>query len=245
MTKPKFFAFLIALLMWTVGVALFGFFNMPKTVLPYAEAHAPGFVFLIADVWGLVPLGILFFILALTPTGRALQRWASGDREVPPDRVPWGTRVGMVATLFMTFGQAWITAALVLQWHRRDLPWVAQAMRGPHWAGLPDPHHLIPRFWVAAGGLLLAWVGNSLPKLLSPFRGGQEPYDWGKMMRTCGWVMTVCGLVTVACSLFVADLRAAMLISAAILMAPAVAILPIWAIYRLGGQPSAAPPRRL
>jgi len=49
----------------------------------------------------------------------------------------------------------------------------------------------------------------------------------------------------VACSLFVADLRAAMLISAAILMAPAVAILPIWAIYRLGGQPSAAPPRRL
>ncbi len=246
MTIRKFTMFLIVALAWTTAVALLGFANMPKTVLPYAQAHAPSFIYVLMDVWGLIPLAILLALLGRTSFGAALLRRLRRGRDVPPDREKWGIRVGSVAVIFMAVGQGLFTLALVLLWHKHQLPWVAQALRGPHWAGLPDPSHLLPRLWLAAGGALLAWVGNGLPKLLSPFRGAPEPYDWNKMMRTFGWVMTLCGLVGAACGLFVADLRAAVLAGAAFMMAPAVAVFPIRAIYRFsGGQSGAAPPKGL
>jgi hypothetical protein len=143
----------------------------------------------------------------------------------------------------MRVGQAWQTAALLMLWHRRQLPWVAEAVRGPHYLGLPDPHHLIPRLWTATGGVLVAWLGNSLPKLVTPFRGGPEPYDWSRMSRARGWVTALGGLAAVACSLLIADLRTALSTSATLIVLSGCAPIVIWAAYRFGGgHPGVAPP---
>ena len=247
MIKRGFTWFLLALFVWMAAVAVAGVANMPPKVLPYALAHAPGFVVQIFVIWLLVPALILFFLVAgpvpeLGRFGPFFRRLTKGCA-IPPDRERWMKRMLVVLGLFMAFGQAWQTLALVLLWHKRQLPWVVQTMYGPHFWSLPDPHHLIPRLWPAAGGLLVAWFGNGLPKLLTPFRGGREPYDWGAMTRACGWVMTLGGLAGVMCSLLIADLHTAVLANAVILATSVLAPLVSWAIYRLGGaRPNAIPP---
>ncbi|HXI02158.1 MAG TPA: hypothetical protein VNI57_03180, partial [Candidatus Saccharimonadales bacterium] len=55
--------------------------------------------------------------------------------------------------------------------------------------------------WVPAvqrlGGVLfgvgMVLVGNSLPKLLSPWSVSEEPFDWQRVHRFCGWVATFGG----------------------------------------------------
>jgi hypothetical protein len=248
MIKRKLTLFLLIALAWTTGVAVIGILNMPTAVLPYAFAHVPRFVFQVFVLWVLCPATIALVLVigpvaALGRFGAFFSKLINRGREVPPDRETWATRVVVVTTLFMAFGQAWPTLALVLYWRRGQLPWVAEAMRGPHYAGLPDPHHLSLRLWLVAGGVLVAWFGNGLPKLLSPFRGGTEPYDWGKMIRACGWSMTLGGLAAIACALLVPDLHTSLTASAAILVTAFAACLPIWAAYRFrGGDSGVAPP---
>jgi len=248
MIKRKLTLFLVALLAWSTAMAVFGAVNMPQGVLPFALAHVPGFVYQVFVIWLLIPASILLVLVigpvaALGPFGAFFNRLINRGREVPPDREKWATRVLVVAGLFMALGQAWQTLGLVLLWHKRQLPWVAQAMHGPHVYGIPDPHHLILRLWPAAAGMLIAWLGNGLPKLLTPFRGGPEPYDWGKMMRACGWALTLGGFAATPASLIISDLRVALLASAAILVTSLVATLLIWAVFRFGGgHTGVAPP---
>ncbi len=246
MIRRRFTWFLLVLFAWTAVVAVVGAANMPRKVLPYALAHAPGFVVQIFVIWLLVPALMLFFLVAgpVPELGRfaGFFRRLKKGREVPPDRETWMKRMLVVLGLFMAFGQGWQTLALVLLWHKRQLPWVAQAMHGPHFGGLPDPHHLIPRLWPAAAGLLIAWFGNGLPKLLTPFRGGREPYDWGGMTRASGWAMTLSGFAIVACSLFIPDARIAAAATVTVGVTSALVPLVSWAIYRIGGSPNAIPP---
>ena len=244
MTYRRLTPFLFVMLAWTMAVALAGMLNMPRGLLPYVLRRSPGFALQIGVIWGLVPASILLAIVAVVarrPLEAFLKRL--GGREPPADREAWGAWTGLVTVLFMTFGQAWQTAALVLLWRRDQLPGVAATLLGPHWGALPDPNHMIPRLWIAAGGVLVIWVGNGLPKLLTPFRGGHEPYDWGKMMRACGWAMTLGGLAAAGCSLLIPDVRTALLVAGALVVTSVGAPLLIWAIYRLSaGHGGLAPP---
>jgi hypothetical protein len=43
-------------------------------------------------------------------------------------------------------------------------------------------------------GLLMAIWGNFLPKLLSPWRRSEEPFDWQGVHRTVGWLVSLAGL---------------------------------------------------
>jgi hypothetical protein len=241
MSRRRQMLFLGAVLAWTTAVAALGYLDAPSGVWRYAAARAPGFISLIVVIWVVVPATLLL-ALVLLPVSGHLNRLFYGGHSIPADREKWQTLTLVVTSLFMAFGQAWQTAALLLLWHKRQLPWVAEAMRGPHSWGFPDPHQLIPRLWVAAGGVLIAWVGNGLPKLLTPFRGGREPYDWSRMMRTCGWAMTLGGLAAMTCSLLVADLRTALVAGGALVVTSALAPALIWAAYRFGGHTGVAPP---
>jgi hypothetical protein len=246
MTQRRLRLFLLGVLAWTTVVSVAGLASTPKGLIPYVLAHAPGFVVQIAVLWLLVPAVILLALLGVPdgPVGGFVNRVFNRGRPTPPDRPRWMARTVPVVVLFAAFGQAWQTVALVLYWHRRQLPWVAQAMQAPHWGAIPDPHHLIPRLWPAVAGLLVAWFGNGLPKLLSPFRGGAEPYDWSKMIRACGWAMTLGGLGAVACSLLVPDWRDAVAAETAVLLVGCLSVAPIWALYRLLGHRDVAPPTR-
>jgi hypothetical protein len=61
---------------------------------------------------------------------------------------------------------------------------------------------LLPPDWIPAarrgagalGGALLAVWGNFLPKLLSPWPHGQQPFDWQRVHRFAGWVATLSGI---------------------------------------------------
>jgi hypothetical protein len=246
MNRRKITLFVAVLLAWTIAVALVGVLNLPKGVWPYAQAHAPGFVWQVYSIWGLVPATLLVVLVTqLKPVRDLAMRRFNGGRASPPDREKWEARTITVLGLFMAFGQAWQTAALVLLWRRRELPGLAEALRqGPHWAGLPDPHHWIARGWLFFAGVVFAWFGNSLPKLMTPFRGGGEPYDWTQMMRACGWTMTLGSLVAAACALLIPELRAAQQTSGAIFMLSLwIAPVVIWLGYKFGGgRPTVAPP---
>ena len=46
---------------------------------------------------------------------------------------------------------------------------------------------------VAFGVLMVLW-GNYLPKLLSPWKVGEEPFDWQRVHRFVGWVVSLGGI---------------------------------------------------
>jgi hypothetical protein len=61
-------------------------------------------------------------------------------------------------------------------------------------------------------GLLMAIWGNFLPKLASPWRRSEEPFDWQGVHRTVGWLVSLGG-VTIAVSWLAAPLAAAWTVS--------------------------------
>jgi len=244
MSKRRFIiVFMTVITAWTIAVAVAGALNVPHGMLlvRYAFGHWPWFVFQIFVLWVLVPTALLLVLMFLllkqiSRVDAFFKRLTYGTRETPPDREAWAYRLLIVASLFAAIGQTWQTIAMSLYWHRSQLPWVAEAVHGPHVWGLPDPHQIILRGWLALAGALFARVGNGLPKLLTPFRGGNEPYDWSKMIRVCGWVVTVGGILGATAGLLIPDLQTAALTGSAVLVASLAAMVPIWAGYRLSGN---------
>ena len=248
MSKRQSLLFVAVIVAWTVAIAVLGVTNVPRGLIAYAFDHLQWFLFQAAVLWVLVPLAfvLVFALLLLREIPRVrdfLHRLTYGGRGVPPDREAWASRVLVVASLFTAVGQTWQTVAMVLYWHRHQLSWVADAVRGPHVWGLPDPHQLILRGWLVIAGVVFARFGNRLPKLVTPFRGGSEPYDWSKMIRTCGWVITLGGLGGAACSMLIPDLPTAVVAGGTIIVGSLTAAVPIWAVYRLSGNQSGVAPR--
>ena len=61
---------------------------------------------------------------------------------------------------------------------------------------------ILARFRGVALGVALAGWGNYLPKVLSPWKREEEPFDWQGVHRFCGWVSALSGLALVPAWLF-------------------------------------------
>jgi hypothetical protein len=220
---------------------------MPKSVVPYALAHAPGNLWFLGYLWGLIPI-IFVIVLVVGPAdaagsvGAFFRRLIQRGRPVPPDRRRWSERLLTVCGVVITLAQTFQTIGLVLYWRRGELPAVAAAVNGgPHFFGYPDPHHWLIRVPYIAGALLLAWFGNGLPKLLNPFKGEAEPYDWGRMMRDCGRVIALGSLIDLACLVFL-PFTLGVFTGVSVLAASFLVAGLIWAAYRIGRRPPGLTP---
>jgi hypothetical protein len=224
---------------WTTAVAAIGAASLPAKGWPYVLSH-PALGAILGELWLLIPLTAI--TLAVAGSGGPLEPFLLSLRKRPlqPDRRAWAERLTVVLLLDMIVFQTLETGGLALDWR---VPAYAAAVRGgPHMFGLPDPGHWVYRSQFAVAGLVFAWFGNGLPKLLSPYRGGREPYDWGQMMRLCGWSIMLGGLGEAVCAVLIPDFRATFLAAPACLAAGFAACLPIWLVYRLGGRPTGAAP---
>ena len=65
---------------------------------------------------------------------------------------------------------------------------VAVGLLGPEWGPFRR------RIAGVILGFGLAMFGNYMPKLLSPWRPGDEPFDWQRVHRFVGWVFMVTGI---------------------------------------------------
>lgn len=147
--------FLGAGLAWTTIVAAVGFLSAPRGVWSYAAAHAQGFLVQVVVVWVIVPATLLL-AFGLVSAPRAPNRLIYGAHEAPKDHQRWQARILTVTALFMAFGQTWQTAALLHAWRTRSFSRITEALRVADLGGVSDPHHVLQRLWVAAGGLLIA-----------------------------------------------------------------------------------------
>ncbi len=241
MIKRKITAFIIAGLVWTSAVALGGAASLPRRGWPYVLTH-PSWYLPLGELWVLIPL--VFAILFVAGPAGLLEDFFNRLRKGPlqPDRRPWAERLTVFFGLYMAAIQTFETVGLALYW--RVPAYAAAVNAGPHLFGLPDPGHWLERFPCIAVGLLVAWWGNSLPKLLSPFKGEAEPYNWSRMIRDCGWVLTLGGLASAVCVIVLSFPRGYYAGSAVLLASLLIGGL-IWAVHRIAGRPDhQTPPGR-
>ena len=92
-----------------------------------------------------------------------------------------------------------------MDWHRIVFAWadlvlslrvgvelaVATDVLDPAWGPIAQRAR-----WIITGASL-AVRGNFLPKLLSPWRPEDEPFDWSRVHRFAGWLFTVAGVAVV------------------------------------------------
>jgi hypothetical protein len=91
-------------------------------------------------------------------------------------------------------------------WHRVILTWAAVLLAfgaatrvawSVGWIDADTAANLVRLRGLYLGVGLLIW-GNHLPKLVSPWDYGEEPFDWQGVHRFCGWVAATGGLVVSA-----------------------------------------------
>jgi hypothetical protein len=242
MTSSKIVVFLTAALAWSVAVAALGAASLPRGGWPYVLAHAPRYAQL-GVLWVLIPVTFVLLLMGrVEPLAGFLRRVLQRGRPVPSDRRRWSDRIAVVLGGFMAAVQTIQTVGLVLFW--RFPAYAAAVKRGPHLYGIPNPHHWLTTLPCVAVSLLVAWMGNGLPKLQSPFKGAPEPYDWSKMIRDCGRVMTLGGLAGAASAAFL-PFPLGFWAGAAILLATMIVPGLIWAAYRIVGGPTRLKPGRM
>ena len=97
-----------------------------------------------------------------------------------------------------------------------------------------DPHFIITRVDIVAGGLFLLWLCNQLPKQLSPTATADEQGQANRRTwRLGGWLAVIAGLGVVACA-FVSPIRRSLEIDGAI----GVTVIIIWiALNQTGHRP--------
>jgi hypothetical protein len=123
---------------------------------------------------GLVLLGAWGYI--------ELMQYRGGDRDVGRAIMNFHRYVIAWVGLMLAF-RAGVRLAVAAEWMHGD--WIPTVRRVSGVMG--------------GGGLALA--GNYLPKLLSPWRVGTEPFDWQSVHRFGGWLLMLGGLAMVAASL--------------------------------------------
>jgi hypothetical protein len=98
----------------------------------------------------------------------------------------------------------------ILNWHRWLVAWLGLAglctvgLRLALVAGLMDPEWgpTLRRGWWLGFGMSMVACGNFLPKLVSPWRLEDEPFDWQRVHRFVGWAVCLGGIAVVLVWLF-------------------------------------------
>jgi len=194
-----------------------------------AFAHAPGLTRAYLFYWLTYPVLYVSFLLAVlialfvnkgTPVAPGLQQLVTAGL----------VGSGVVSTLI----EAVRLAGLFVS-HAQRTAFVARG--GASHAFLFDPHFIITRIGIVAGGLFLLWFGNQLPKQLSPTatadeRGQANRRTW----RLGGWLAVVAGLCVVACA-FVSPIRRSLEIDGAI----GVTVIVLWIALNLISHPPRRP----
>jgi hypothetical protein len=111
--------------------------------------------------------------------------------------------------------------AAIMDWHRIVFAWTGLVMASrvgvelavatdwldPVWGPIAQRAR-----WIITGVSLAVW-GNFLPKLLSPWLPGDEPFDWSRVHRFVGWLFSVAGVAVVGVWLVVPQSDQARLLS--------------------------------
>jgi hypothetical protein len=92
------------------------------------------------------------------------------------------------------------------------------------------------------GGILLAIWGNYLPKLLSPWRREEQPFDWQRVHRFVGWLAMLSGLGVAAVWLALPIPEANRTTVVVFLAFAALAVLrKLYSLVGLSGRPPVVP----
>ncbi len=92
------------------------------------------------------------------------------------------------------------------------------------WGWTVDPGR--PGRWLFVMLFVPALWGNFLPKPLSPWLPGDEPFDWSRVHRFAGWLFSVAGVAVVGVWLVVPQPDEARFLSRAIF--GTAAVLAVW-----------------
>jgi hypothetical protein len=227
--------FLAAMFAVTLVISIVGLANVRPGAWKYVIRYQQEWTFVLT-AWIYPPLA-LGFALLLNPFARYFYKL----RAVPEDHRRWGGRVISVAAVLCVGVQLLRTASVFAYWYREAHPLAAHPAAGS-FLGLPDPDHLIGRGVMAAGGVMLAWAGNGMAKLLPSPLDRPERYDRGKAYRLNGWVMVLFGVAAVLCAfLLTYPIPAAVgvLLSETAMVA---VMLVVWLYLRSGDHPARTAP---
>lgn len=95
--------------------------------------------------------------------------------------------------------------AAIMNWHRIVFAWTGLVMTSRVGVELAIATELLDPAWgpiaqrawgIIIGASLAIW-GNFLPKVLSPWRPEDEPFDWSRVHRLAGWLFSVAGVAVV------------------------------------------------
>ncbi|HUF47313.1 MAG TPA: hypothetical protein VMM93_05810 [Vicinamibacterales bacterium] len=120
---------------------------------------------------------------------------------------------------------AWTPTADIMRWHRTVFGVIALFLAVKFAARLAFTAEAIDPEWIPLArrsfgitvGLMFTVWGNYLPKLLSPWPPGREPFNWQGVHRFVGRLVTLAGL-TVMIVWLVLPLDIARLVSAAVVL---------------------------
>ncbi len=139
-----------------------------------------------------VVAGLSVWGLSLEPERSA--RWVRRALVLP---ILWGF------SEFLQFrGESRRRGEAIMNWHRRVIASVGLLMTVDLSFELAISADLLAASWepiaqrvtaVIFGVLMVLW-GNYLPKQLSPWSVGDEPFDWQRVHRFAGWVVSLGGI---------------------------------------------------
>jgi len=186
--------FIAAMFVTALVISIAGLANVRPRAWPYILRNPRGLTAVVYDwVWPPLVLGI--FLLS-SIFGRYFR-----SRSIPQNYERWGGGVFGVMAVLIVGTQLLETAAVFAHWYREAHPLAPRPAPGATFLGLlPDPEYLLRRAMMGIGGVFVAWMGNSMAKLVPPPLGRDETYDRGKKYRLNGWVFVLGGVVMALCA---------------------------------------------
>ena len=153
-----------------------------------------------------IPL-TLAMLFVLVVAGLGVWGWI-----LDPEHAARWARVGFGLPVLWAFielaqfrGESRRKAGAIMNWHRCVVAWVGLVIAVKWGVQLAVSADLLDADWgpiaprisgVIFGIGVVLW-GNYLPKLLSPWSLGEEPFDWQRVHRFVGWVASLGGFALV------------------------------------------------
>ena len=146
----------------------------------------------------------LVMLSVLVVAGLAVLGWS-----LEPGRTARWARVALVLPVLWGFseflqfrGESPRKGQAIMNWHRRVIASVGLLMTVDLSFELAISAELLETYWepiarritaVMFGTGMVVW-GNYLPKQLSPWNAGDEPFDWQRVHRFAGWMVSLGGI---------------------------------------------------